>query len=165
MDKTEKNANAYSHALQFACLEYPFAFGYSYEDFPLDKAKDLFLDRTTVATLAIGQMKRLQGAISIVHIDHDTLELKFLFRHEFLGRATGKFLLESALSFSEEERNAKRIGLEVFTTNHHAINLYRRLGFDEYFSRDSEKGVLSMMSLEGEGSIEEARRRLHASYV
>jgi RimJ/RimL family protein N-acetyltransferase len=54
-----------------------------------------------------------------------------LIRKSYRGRGVGKMLLNALLEWAEKNPLIEKVSLGVFSTNHRAISLYKKMGFIE----------------------------------
>lgn len=54
-----------------------------------------------------------------------------LIRNDYRGNGIGKLLLQALLEWAEKNPVVEKVSLGVFSTNHRAISLYKKMGFIE----------------------------------
>lgn len=126
---------------------------YSFYDLEADK-EDLeeFLDadKRGNSMFAVSKDEELIAFLSIHRIDVNTVDIGLGMRPDLTGKGMGLEFLKAGMEFIKSEANPKKITLSVAKFNQRAINVYRKVGFEdvEIFMQDTNGSTFEFLKME-----------------
>ena len=126
---------------------------YSFYDLEADK-EDLeeFLDadKRGNSMFAVSKDEELIAFLSIHRIDDNTVDIGLGMRPDLTGKGMGLEFLKAGMEFIKSEANPEKITLSVAKFNQRAINVYRKVGFEdvEIFMQDTNGSTFEFLKME-----------------